>query len=63
MEKQEFMEWLRENFDVPGSTQRIIENIIDYVEKLPEEEHYSALEELLSGGIGLTSAEIRQIYL
>lgn len=63
MNKIEFMEWLRDNFDVDGCTQRLIENILDYVEKLPEKEHYNALSELLSGGIGLTDNEIRQIYL
>ena len=63
MDKFEFMEWLRENFDIDGCTQRIIENILDYVEKLPEEEHYNTLSELLGGGIGLTDNEIKQIYL
>lgn len=63
MDKIEFMDWLRDNFDVPGCAQRLIENVLDYVEKLPEEEHYSALSELLSGGIGLTDAEIRMINL
>ena len=63
MNKEEFMEWVRENFDVPGSTQRMMENVLDYVEKLPEEDHYSALTDLLSGAIGLTDAEIRKISL
>lgn len=63
MDKSEFMDWLRDNFDVPGCTQRLIENILDYAERLPEEEHYAALSELLSGGIGLTDAEIKRIYL
>lgn len=63
MSKDEFMEWVRETFDVPGSTQRMMENILDYVEKLPEEEHYSALSDLLGGAIGLTDAEIRRICL
>lgn len=61
--KEEFMEWVRETFDVPGPAQRLMENILDFVEKLPEEEHYSALTDLLSGTIGLTDSEIRQISL
>ena len=63
MTKEEFMDWVRETFDVSGSTQRMMENVLDYVEKLPEEEHYSALTDLLSGAIGLTNNEIKQICL
>lgn len=63
MSKEEFMEWIRATFDVPGSTQRMMENILDYVEKLPEEQHYAALTDLLDGTIGLTDAEIRKISL
>lgn len=63
MSKEEFMEWVRKTFDVPGPAQRLMENILDFVEKLPEEEHYSALTDLLSGAIGLADSEIRQISL
>lgn len=63
MNREEFMEWVRATFDVPGCAQRMMENILGYVEKLPEEEHYAALTDLLDGTIGLTDAEIRQISL
>lgn len=61
--KEEFMKWARATFDLPGSTQRMMENVLDYVETRPEEEHYAALTALLDGTIGLTDAEIRQINL
>lgn len=63
MSKDEFMDWLRENFDLPGCAQRLINNILDYVETLPEGEHYAALTALLDGSIGLSEAEIRKISL
>lgn len=63
MTKEEFMEWVRREFDVPGSTQRMMENVLDYVETLPEESHYATLTALLDGAIGLTDAEIRRISL
>ena len=63
MSKEEFMEWVRATFDVPGSTQRMMENVLDYVETLPEDSHYAVLTALLDGTIGLTDAEIRQISL
>lgn len=63
MNKEAFMEYVRETFDISGSTQRMIENILNYVEMLPKSEHYAALVALLDGTIGLTEAEIRQVQL
>jgi hypothetical protein len=63
MKKEKFMEWIRENFDIPGSTWRLINNILCYCEKLPESNQESALLELLSGSIGLTENEIKSIVL
>ena len=63
MSKSEFMNWLRENFSIGRDTQAIIENILDYVEKLPVEQHDEALLDMLGSGIGLTDGEILRIDL
>ncbi len=61
MSKAEFMNWLRENFSIGRDTQAIIENILDYVERLPVEQQDEALLDMLGSGIGLTDGEILRI--
>ena len=65
MNREEFMEYIRENFNVNGTTQRLINNILCFVENnYPEEnEQYRVLCSLLDGTIGLTSNEIKKVYL
>lgn len=63
MNKNEFMKYLSENFDLDGATQRIISNILNYAEGLPCDEQYPFLTALLDGTIGLSDAEIRKISL
>lgn len=63
MNKEEFMLYLQNEFDLSGSTFRLIGNILDYAEKLPCNEQYSFLSDLLSETIGLSDREIRQICL
>ena len=65
MNKNEFMDYIRENFNVDGTSQRLIANILDFVENhYPEEnEQYVVLCELLDGTIGLTDNEIKKVYL
>lgn len=65
MNREEFMEYIRENFNVNGTTQRLIDNILCFVENnYPEEnEQYRVLCSLLDGTIGLTSNEIKKVYL
>ena len=65
MDRQEFMEYIRENFNVDVTTLRIIDNILCFVESnYPEEnEQYNVLCSLLDGTIGLTSNEIKKVYL
>ena len=65
MNREEFMEYIRENFNVNGTTQRLIDNILCFVENnYPEEnEQYRVLCALLDGTIGLTSNEIKKVYL
>ena len=61
MSKAEFMNWLRENFSIGRDTRAIIENILDYVERLPVEQQDEALLDMLGSGIGLTDGEILRI--
>ncbi|HBE8644611.1 TPA: hypothetical protein ACSRFK_002511 [Clostridioides difficile] len=63
MNKNNFSKYITENFDISIEAQRIIDNILDFVESryLNENEQYNALYELLDGTIGLTNKEIKDI--
>jgi hypothetical protein len=65
MNRNEFMEYIRDNFNVDGATQRLINNILYFVENnySDENEQYKVLCELLDGTIGLTDNEIKEVYL
>ena len=65
MNRKEFMEYIEENFDISGEAERLIDNILCFVENnYPEEnEQYLVLCALLDGTIGLTSNEIKKVYL
>lgn len=65
MNKEEFMEYVAENFTISGEARRLIENILDYVavQGMPEEEQYHTLDMLLDGTIGLEESEIKNIKL
>lgn len=65
MGKEEFLEYIVENFNISGETGRLIENILYFVkENYPDEnEQYNVLCSLLEGTIGLTDEEIREVYL
>ena len=63
MDKQEFLMFIDENFDIDGAAKRLISNILDYAESLPHEEQYQFLISMLDGTIGLSEAEIRGIEL
>lgn len=63
MDKNEFMNWLSENFNLDcGAAHRIVGNILNYAEQFSEVERYSILSELLDG-IGLEDSEIKSIRL
>lgn len=65
MNREEFMEYIEENFDISGESKRLIDNILCFVENnYPEEnKQYRVLCALLDGTIGLTSKEIKKVYL
>lgn len=65
MNREEFIQYIEKNFDVSGSTVRLISNILYYVEVqgVDEDEQHDLLSFMLDGTIGLLDSEIRQICL
>ena len=64
MNKQEFMRYIEENFDISGEAKRLINNILSFVElnSCDENEQYNMLCDLLDNTIGLSDEEIRKVY-
>ena len=65
MNKQQFFEYIQENFNIDGASQRLILNILDYVEAnySEENEQYNALVSLPDGTIGLEDAELKKVHM
>lgn len=65
MNREEFMEYVRENFNISCEARRLIDNILSFVENtyFDESEQYKVLCELLDGTIGLSDNEIMRICL
>lgn len=64
MNKNEFMEYIEENFAIDGESKRLIYNILWFVEhNYDKDEQYNVLSLLLDGAIGLSDEEIRRIRL
>lgn len=65
MNKQQFFEYIQENFNIDGASQRLILNILDYVEAnySEENEQYNALVSLLDGTIGLEDVELKKVHM
>lgn len=65
MNREEFMEYVEENFNISSEAMRLIDNILYYVEiqGVEENEQYKMLCLLLDGTIGLSDREIRKISL
>lgn len=65
MNKEEFMHYISENFDISIEAHRLINNILNYIafQCVDEDEQYEMACALLDGTIGLTDAEIRKICL
>lgn len=63
MNKEEFLEYVRDNYCISGPEDRLIENIVNYIaiQGVNEEEQYLMACDLLDGTIGLTDAELRKI--
>jgi len=65
MNRQQFLDYIAENYSISGEAFRLIDNILLFVETHYDTEgiQYVVLSELLSGTIGLTDAEIKKICL
>lgn len=65
MNKEEFIQYVDDNFNIIGEAFRLINNILDYVasQGCGEDEQYNMLCMLLDGSIGLSVNEIKQICL
>lgn len=65
MNREEFMSYLHENYNVSIEVYRLIDNILGFVENHAESEFdcYPMLCELLDCTIGLSDNEIKQINL
>lgn len=62
MNRGEFMDYVRENFNVDGAAMRLIANILRRAEGIPDEnEQYLFLCDMLDGTIGFTDQEIKMI--
>ena len=64
MDREEFMEYLRENYEMTGAEQRMIDNILRRAECIADEnDQYLFLCDMLDGTIGLSDREIKMICL
>lgn len=65
MNKEQFFEYIHENFNIDGTSQSLILNILDYIEANYSEknEQYNALCSLLDGTIGLEDTELNKVYM
>lgn len=65
MNREQFFNYILENFNISGAAGRLIDNILQFVETryTDENEQYNALCSLLDGTIGLTYNEIKKVYM
>jgi len=65
MNRKEFIEYVRGNYNAPAEALRIIDNSILYAEAMlsSEEERFDFLNFILVGTIGISEQEIRKIDL
>ena len=65
MTKEEFKQYLRDEYNIAPEAHRLISNILDFVENLPldEDGKYRALTDLLDCTIGLSDNEIKAVAL
>ena len=65
MNREQFYNYILEIFDLSGDAQRLISNILLFVEEnySKENEQYTVLSSLLDGTIGLTDNEIKNVCM
>ncbi len=61
MNRCEALAYIQENFDISGEAGRLIDNVLQYAERIEERnDRYLFLREILAGTIGLSDIEIRR---
>ena len=65
MNREQFYQYILDNFSISGEAGRLINNILHFVEEnyTEENEQYRVLCDLLDGTIGLSDMEIRKGYM
>lgn len=65
MNREEFYNYIQENFNISGEASRLIDNILRYVEENYSDENgqYNVLCNLLDCTIGFTDNEIKKVYM
>lgn len=64
MDRDDFMRYLEENFNMTGALGRMISNILDYAAGIADEnQQYRFLCDMFDNTIGLSDREIRMINL
>lgn len=65
MNREQFYQYILDNFSISGEAGRLINNILHFVEEnyTEENEQYRVLCDLLDGTIGLSDMEIRKVYM
>ena len=64
MNREEFLEFVRKNFNIGGAAMRLIDNILQYAERIVDlDERREFLNDTLMDAIGLTEEEIAKISL
>lgn len=64
MNREEFLEFVSKNFNIGGAAMRLIDNILQYAERIVDlDERRGFLNDTLMGTIGLTEEEVAKISL
>lgn len=65
MNREQFYQYILDNFSISDEAGRLIHNILYFVENnyTEENEQYRVLCDLLDGTIGLSDAEIKKVYM
>lgn len=59
--KEDAYDYIIEHFDIGQPAARILNNILEYADKMANEEQYEFFSEILDGTIGLTEDELKSL--
>lgn len=59
--KEDAYDYIIEHFDIGQPASRILNNILEYADKMANEEQYEFFREILDGTIGLTEDELKSL--